>query len=70
MSDPKQMRRRCALVTGASSGIGRAFAQRLARDDFDLILVARRQERLAELAGQIEEGGGRAEVVVADLATV
>ena len=69
MSDPIQMRRRCALVTGASSGIGRAFAQRLARDDFDLILVARRQERLTELAGQIEEGGGRAEVVVADLAT-
>ena len=41
----------------------------LASDGFDLILVARRQERLTELAHQIEKDGARAEVVVADLAT-
>ena len=45
---------RCALVTGASSGIGRATACALAREGVDLVLIARRKERLLEIKAEIE----------------
>ncbi len=59
-----------ALVTGASSGIGRATAIRLASAGAKIVLVARRIERLKELEQQIKSAGGEAFPIEADLAKV
>src|SRR5215510_4090696 len=58
---------RWAVVTGASGGLGRAFALELSRRGHPVVLVARRREQLELLAREIESRGGGAEVVVADL---
>ena len=62
--------RRTALITGASSGIGEAFAVALAARGHDLVVVARRGDVLADLASQlVSTHGAEIEVLAADLAT-
>jgi short-subunit dehydrogenase len=57
-----------ALITGASTGIGAIYADRLAKRGYDLILVARNQSRLAALADRLKKETGRSvETIVADL---
>jgi short-subunit dehydrogenase len=57
-----------ALITGASSGIGAVYADRLAKRGYDLILVARNRERLDDLAKRLKDDTGRTvRVVAADL---
>jgi NAD(P)-dependent dehydrogenase (short-subunit alcohol dehydrogenase family) len=64
--NPEQ--RRTAIVTGAGSGIGEAVARRLSADGLAVVLAGRREELLSEVAGSIEQAGGTALVVRADLA--
>jgi short-subunit dehydrogenase len=63
----RRLQDRRALVTGASSGIGRELTIELARHGVDLVLVARRADRLAEVASEVTKLGRRAITVAGDI---
>jgi NAD(P)-dependent dehydrogenase (short-subunit alcohol dehydrogenase family) len=70
VNDPAELFRldgRVAVVTGASSGMGVAFARGLARAGARVVIAARREERLHEVASEIRAGGGEALVVRCDV---
>lgn len=56
-----------ALVTGASSGIGRSIAVALAAEGAHVVLASRNEEKLSEVANHIDAGGGSAQVIPADV---
>jgi short-subunit dehydrogenase len=61
------MSRPVALITGPTAGIGHEFAVQLARRGYDLVLVARNETRLADVAAELAQYGAASEVIVADL---
>ena len=68
MAERFEVRGKRAVVTGASSGLGRQFALTLAGEGAHVALAARRTDRLEAIAGEIEAGGGRAFAVGIDVA--
>src|ERR1700690_3054201 len=62
----KKLEGKVALITGASSGIGRASALALAEEGANLILTARRQERMEEIGAKVEKAGGKIVAIIGD----
>ena len=62
-----EIENKVVIVTGASSGLGEATARRLAKNGAKMMLAARREERLQELASDIEKEGGTAKYQTTDV---
>ncbi len=67
MINNRKLKNKCAIITGASSGIGRETALSLAKEGCNIFMIARRQERLKELKDEIAALGVRAEYAVGDV---
>src|SRR5258708_21748768 len=67
MASNKPLQGKIAIVTGASRGIGRAIALRLAQDGATLVLAARTEGDLAKVASEIRSTGGNATILAGDL---
>lgn len=65
---PGPTTRPLALITGPTAGIGHEFALQLTQRGYDLVLVARNEKRLGEVAKEVADHGAASEVMVADLA--
>lgn len=63
----KQLRDKTALVTGASGGIGRQIASRLAKDGMNVVVSGRREEILADVVAELRDQGVNSEAIPADL---
>ena len=56
-----------ALITGASSGIGRGIAHKFGEEGWEVTLVARRKENLENVANEVKEAGGKVHIFATDL---
>jgi 2-deoxy-D-gluconate 3-dehydrogenase len=61
---------RVAVITGASDGIGRAFALAYSRSGAEVVLVSRTREKLQDVQRSVEAAGGRAHVILADISKI
>ena len=62
-----EVQNKVVIITGASSGLGEATAQRLAKNGAKLMLAARREDRLKDLVAKIEQAGGTAQYQITDV---
>lgn len=62
-----QVKNKCAVVTGASSGMGKAIVERFVKEGASVVAVARRQERLEDLRDSLKDEPGRVEIFVGDV---
>lgn len=67
MSTPRRFENKSILVTGASSGIGRATALALGREGASLVAAGRRRDRLEQVASQVRASGAKCEIVTGDV---
>jgi NAD(P)-dependent dehydrogenase (short-subunit alcohol dehydrogenase family) len=67
MSTPRRFENKSMLVTGASSGIGRATALALGHEGASLVVAGRRRERLEQVASQVRAAGAKCEIVAGDV---